>query len=336
MHSPEDDMRWPFESWGVTALFAGHNHNYERILRDDNNDGFPMPYFVVGFSGHSRLDPFVNVEEVEPGSAMRFHEDFGAVLVEASETSITFEAWAIADDGQLIDSFTLRKPGSCVTAYNDLAWDVGQLSDNITTITSPFGASDLPSSGFLIDYDTGELTSIELTVIGGYYSGTDSNHSQAGDAVMAGDAHSIFDGRVDPMGTLSYNDGEIDTTLRFSGLDPARRYNIALYTHRNGSAEYDWGRAALVTLMGARFFVNVSSPDMDDNGVPLFSGLSDDSTRYAANNPDGQVVRFENIQPGIDGEFTIRIAWDGTLVMQDGVAVYFGKYANALMLQECS
>src|SRR4029450_10472255 len=38
-NGPYAPMQWPFESWGATAVLNGHDHDYERILRDDNGDG---------------------------------------------------------------------------------------------------------------------------------------------------------------------------------------------------------------------------------------------------------------------------------------------------------
>ncbi len=37
-HGSETDLQWPFEAWGADAVIAGHDHTYERILRDDDGD----------------------------------------------------------------------------------------------------------------------------------------------------------------------------------------------------------------------------------------------------------------------------------------------------------
>jgi hypothetical protein len=85
----------------------------------------------------------------------------------------------------------------------------------------------------------------------------------------------------------------------------------------------------LVTISGADVFMNNSSVGTDNNSNPLFSGLSDASTRLPANNSDGYVACFTGIDPGIDGVVVLTINWDGT----PGNA-YLGKYASAVMLQE--
>ena len=44
-HGSVEEMQWPYQEWGATAVLAGHDHVYERIVRD----GFP--YFVNGLGG---------------------------------------------------------------------------------------------------------------------------------------------------------------------------------------------------------------------------------------------------------------------------------------------
>ena len=97
-------MRWPFEQWGATAVFSGHRHNYERILRDDNGDGIVMPYFVTGLGGRS-ISEFD--DPPTEGSAVRYDGDWGTMVVQASAESMTFEFWSVAGGGTLIDSYTI-------------------------------------------------------------------------------------------------------------------------------------------------------------------------------------------------------------------------------------
>ncbi|MDW4550721.1 metallophosphoesterase [Defluviimonas sp. D31] len=104
VHGSLSFMQWPFEDWGATAVLTGHDHVYERILRDDNNDGEVLPYFVSGLGGHSNIYGFATPVE---GSEVRYNADYGTMLVQASETSITFEFWSVAGGGTLIDSYTI-------------------------------------------------------------------------------------------------------------------------------------------------------------------------------------------------------------------------------------
>ena len=42
-------LQWPYRSWGASAGLAGHDHTYERIIRDG------LPYFVNGAGGYRAL-----------------------------------------------------------------------------------------------------------------------------------------------------------------------------------------------------------------------------------------------------------------------------------------
>jgi tartrate-resistant acid phosphatase type 5 len=106
-HGSQPVMQWPFEEWGATVVLAGHDHTYERIHRDDNSDGTTMPYFVTGLGGRPPYG-FPNSGFVE-GSQVRYNADYGAMLVEADDESITFEFHSVADGGTLIDSYTITK-----------------------------------------------------------------------------------------------------------------------------------------------------------------------------------------------------------------------------------
>ncbi|ANT48463.1 putative Ig domain-containing protein [Mesorhizobium amorphae] len=57
-------MQWPFEQWGVDAVFAGHQHNYYRENRDDNGDGVFLPYTTTGLGGAGRDVPNVGASLV--------------------------------------------------------------------------------------------------------------------------------------------------------------------------------------------------------------------------------------------------------------------------------
>lgn len=92
-------MQWPFRAWGADAVLAGHDHHYERVLRD----GFP--YFVNGLGGSSHYP----VRTPIAGSVVRYNDEFGAMLVEATRTTLSYRFVAI--DGTLVDRFVQR--GGC-------------------------------------------------------------------------------------------------------------------------------------------------------------------------------------------------------------------------------
>jgi tartrate-resistant acid phosphatase type 5 len=102
-HGLNPTMQWPFEAWGTKAVINGHDHDYERIMRDDNGDGTLMPTFISGLGGHGE-DAFTTVVA---GSQFRYNANDGALIVTASDTSLKFEFWSVAGGGTLIDSHTM-------------------------------------------------------------------------------------------------------------------------------------------------------------------------------------------------------------------------------------
>jgi hypothetical protein len=100
------EMQWPFARWGAAALLAGHEHLYEGGYADD------IPQFVVGLSGKWRGFNPVHRFGFQPaaGSRVRYNQDYGAMLVNADEGCINFTLYNRSSE--LIDSYTLTKPGS--------------------------------------------------------------------------------------------------------------------------------------------------------------------------------------------------------------------------------
>lgn len=94
------DLQWPFQAWGAHAVLNGHEHQYERIMKN----GFP--YIVCGTGGRS----LTGFSTVEPGSAVRYNANYGAMLVDASTDSIVFRFYSVAGTagGTLIDRYVLR------------------------------------------------------------------------------------------------------------------------------------------------------------------------------------------------------------------------------------
>lgn len=90
-----DWMRWPFVEWGATAVLSGHDHNYERVMRD----GFP--YFINGLGGGA----IYPLGETIEGSEVRYNADYGAMLVEATDEMLTFQF--INRSGEVVDMYSI-------------------------------------------------------------------------------------------------------------------------------------------------------------------------------------------------------------------------------------
>lgn len=93
-HGSTVTLQWPYSAWGADVVLAGHDHDYERIVRN----GFP--YFVNGLGGYSRYAFKTTVA----GSEFRYNSDFGAMLITADQSTIMYEF--ITVDGTVVDSYT--------------------------------------------------------------------------------------------------------------------------------------------------------------------------------------------------------------------------------------
>jgi len=156
-HGSQVDLQWPFRAWGADAVLVGHDHLYERVVRD----GFP--YLVDGLGGFSLYD--FGLTPVS-GSQSRFRADYGALLVDADEELATFRFVTQAD--VVVDTFSLPArdvdfaetplvvPGS-VWKYKD-----DGASQGIAWRAPGFDDSSWPSGPAELGYGDGD----EATVVG--------------------------------------------------------------------------------------------------------------------------------------------------------------------------
>ncbi|NOK71565.1 MAG: hypothetical protein GFH25_541324n8 [Chloroflexi bacterium AL-N10] len=98
LHGSSIWMQWPFHTWGVNVVLAGHDHDYERIVVDR------LPYFVNGLGGGARYAPG---NTAVAGSEAFYNANHGAMLIEATETAMQFQF--IVRDGTVFDTYTIEK-----------------------------------------------------------------------------------------------------------------------------------------------------------------------------------------------------------------------------------
>lgn len=110
VHGNTTIMQWPFERWGADVVLAGHEHTYERIMRDDNLNGDSIPYYVNGLGGRSIYNFSTNIV---PGSAVRYNGNYGAMKVNAGDTTLALQFFSIDGGGTLIDSLTMHVTRCC-------------------------------------------------------------------------------------------------------------------------------------------------------------------------------------------------------------------------------
>lgn len=79
-HGSISTVQWDYKQWEIDAVFSGHDHIYERLIVDD------LDYWVNGLGGK-------NIDSLEtqilPESQVIFNDDFGAMLCEVYDDSLT-------------------------------------------------------------------------------------------------------------------------------------------------------------------------------------------------------------------------------------------------------
>ena len=88
-HGSTPELQWPFRAWGATAVFSGHDHDYERFAVGE------MPYLVVGTGGAS----LYRFRQPLFGSAVRQEQRFGALKLELSAGAARGEFVEVSDPG---------------------------------------------------------------------------------------------------------------------------------------------------------------------------------------------------------------------------------------------
>ena len=111
---------WNFESRGLTAVIAGHSHVYERVMKGS------FPFFTNGVGGNN----IVTAKDARvPGSTVVYdkaaamkqdlgNKDHGAMLVEATPSTLTVEFWtvgAVRQDRWPANAPELTRPPQAVT-----------------------------------------------------------------------------------------------------------------------------------------------------------------------------------------------------------------------------
>ncbi len=97
MHGPTRYMRWPFARWGVDMVLGGHEHNYERLVRDG------VTYIING-SGGAGLR---RIPDVAAGSVVRYSDKHGAFFVYADQKRLV--GFFLTVDYEVVDWLVLEK-----------------------------------------------------------------------------------------------------------------------------------------------------------------------------------------------------------------------------------
>lgn len=90
VHGSQRYMQWPFQSWGASAVYNGHDHDYERF---DFGTG-SIPYVVQGTGGADLRA----MSTSRAGSVIAYSEKHGATLVEADDRYAVYSAHTVGRD----------------------------------------------------------------------------------------------------------------------------------------------------------------------------------------------------------------------------------------------
>lgn len=110
-HGSYPILQWPYERWGASAVFSGHDHTYERILPGG------IPYFVDGLGGKSIYTFATPVA----GSQFRYNGDYGAMRVEADQDSIVFTF--VARTGDVVDRYPVYDTDTASVTFGS-GWEL--------------------------------------------------------------------------------------------------------------------------------------------------------------------------------------------------------------------
>jgi tartrate-resistant acid phosphatase type 5 len=231
-------MQWPFAKWGVSAVFSGHDHDYERLTENG------IPNFVDGLGGES----IVGFGKTVAGSQVRYAGDYGAMLVDAGDTSVTFQF--ITRSGKLIDTYTLGAPSTPAapsgltvspvsSAQLNLSW-----KDNATSET-----------GFVIERSTDGVNFTGLTTTGANVTAYADTGLIAGTTytyrVSATSAAGSSPASAAVSGTTLPGDTSVTYVSDLTWVSAANGWGPVEKDHSNGSTPAGDGRT--ITLKGVTY-----------------------------------------------------------------------------------
>ena len=202
-------------------------------------------------------------------------------------------------------------------AYNDLASAAADTGSNLINVTTygPRGKTNADSvGGQLVNYASGTSTGVTLVISettgGSEYAFEDVAPTSA---FTGGTAKAVFGDIVDTRGAVNYNGSSIangvggSITLTFNGLSSDQQYEIVLAGNRNTGT--DDARKTRYLIGGADAFTNTSS---NVAGASVYGTTSTSNDTVTINNGSnlaaGYVARWESINAGVDGSFSVTVS----------------------------
>lgn len=98
-HGSTKVFQWAYRSMGVDLVLSGHDHDYERVVRDGLN-------YVVDGAGGAKLYKCKAKDKLVEGS-LGCYKTFGALFIYANKTEL--QAVFRTPNGKILDTFTIRQ-----------------------------------------------------------------------------------------------------------------------------------------------------------------------------------------------------------------------------------
>lgn len=182
------------------------------------------------------------------------------------------------------------------TAFNDF------LADFTTDTNVTQWGYDNSGAQALVDHATGNTVTPTMTTT--YYHMSHSTTGPAGEIANGTDAADLFGGIVSTKNRVdAYNSsylGDWYVEVAFASLDPTKTYNLAAVLDR-GSTSYTNQRWTLISIEDADASTYACS-----SGTYQVSSTAVSIDSY--NTQNGYIAQWTGIQPGADGDMTLRFA----------------------------
>lgn len=236
-HGSTPALQWPYAAWGATAVLAGHDHTYERILRDG------IVYFVNGIGGAD----FYPLGAPVPGSQIRFNADYGAMLIEATTEVMTYTL--ATRTGAIQDVYVQRAadyPPPAAPLHADITMRISgsenDAEESLTTHQVTLTSTDLEFVSDPADPGETQLVGMRFTAV----------NAPPGYLIQRAFVELTVDETADTATSLIFAGEASDAALPFQ----AQANNLS--ARPRTSARVAWNAVPAWTVVGARW----RSPDL--------------------------------------------------------------------------
>lgn len=190
------------------------------------------------------------------------------------------------------------------TAYNDCIRDPKDSTAANVTSYSIYNGFAGDTFGFLKDFFTGQDTEVMVEFTMNNSAPVNTKPDYGENPVEGTEAFNIFNGNVDFNGTIIQHhpsDPSWWVDIEFTGLDPLSTYSFVGTAFRFYSLDAI-DRMTLFTISDADSYINNSGYPAEH---PEWKGTNTTKFLGTGNSTPGLVIRWDDINPGSDGDFKI-------------------------------